>query len=87
MPKDSSSGMLTYEPVSSHYQTGRILGKCCDDVGTINLCHHIPSGTMVVIKKFNMDRAKEEASLIEVSTRLFCTIFTLNSPYPSFIAF
>lgn len=58
--------MITFEPDNSQYKTISILGSCCDDLAVVHLSKHVPSDTLVVIKKFNMDKAKEEALLIQV---------------------
>lgn len=54
-----------FEADPSHYQTCSILAHCCEGVATVHLARHLPSGTLVAIKKFNMDKSKEEASLIQ----------------------
>lgn len=59
--------MFNFEAQIAHYKIYSILGECCDKAGIVHLAKHTPSGQMVAIKKFNMDKIKEEASLIEVS--------------------
>lgn len=55
-----------FETDSSHYKTISILGHCCDGLAIVHLAKHIPSDTLVAVKKFNMDKAREEALLIQV---------------------
>lgn len=58
--------MFNFETHISHYKIYSILGECCDKAGIVQLAKHTPSGQMVAIKKFNMDKIKEELALIEV---------------------
>nr|XP_022900509.1 STE20-related kinase adapter protein alpha [Onthophagus taurus] len=57
--------MVKFEPKNSEYRTISILGHCCNDIGVVHLAQHSPSGQMVAVKRFNMDKAKEESALIE----------------------
>ncbi|XP_069703693.1 STE20-related kinase adapter protein alpha isoform X2 [Periplaneta americana] len=57
--------MLMFEADPAHYQLCSVLGHCCEDIATVHLARHLPSGTLVAVKKFNMDKSKEEASLIQ----------------------
>ncbi|XP_044739350.1 STE20-related kinase adapter protein alpha [Chrysoperla carnea] len=64
----------SYDTNDSHYQSISYLGHCCNGIAVIHLSRHIPSNTLVAIKKFNMDKAKEDTVLIEheiVLTRQF----------------
>lgn len=58
--------MTTFHGNISLYKTISILGHCFDDTAVVHLAKHVPSGTMVAIKKFDMDRIREEAHLVEV---------------------
>lgn len=60
--------MVTYETNISKYVTFSVLGQGYCGAAVVYLAKHNPSNTMVAIKKINMDRAKEEANLIQVST-------------------
>jgi len=62
-----SIDMLMFEADPAHYQLCSVLGHCCEDIATVHLARHLPSGTLVAVKKFNMDKSKQEASLIQVS--------------------
>lgn len=57
--------MLMFEADPAHYQLCSILGHCCEDTATVHLARHLPSGTLVAVKKFNMDKSKQEANLIQ----------------------
>lgn len=58
--------MVTYESDITKYTTISILGQGYSGAAIVCLSKHDPSGTMVAIKKINMDKAKEEANLIQV---------------------
>lgn len=66
-----SIDMLMFEADPAHYQLCSILGHCCEDTATVHLARHLPSGTLVAVKKFNMDKSKQEASLIQASIFIF----------------
>lgn len=56
----------SYDTNDSHYQSISYLGHCCNGIAVIHLSRHIPTNTLVAVKKFNMDKAKEDTVLIEV---------------------
>lgn len=56
---------MIFEARSEHYNSLSILGSCCNDLGVVQLARHTPSGQIVAVKRFNMEKAKEEMSLIE----------------------
>lgn len=58
--------MTTYDSNISSYKTISILGHCFDDNGVVHLAKHKSSGSMVAVKKFDMDKIKENAHLVEV---------------------
>lgn len=60
--------MTTFDGNISSYKTISILGHCFDETAVVHLAKHVPSGTMVAIKKFDMDRIKEDVHLVEVKT-------------------
>lgn len=62
--------MVTYETNISKYVTFSVLGQGYNSAAVVYLAKHNPSNTMVAIKKINMDRAKEEANLIQVSSHI-----------------
>lgn len=66
--------MIEFEANNSHYNIISILGQCCDGVGVVYLAKHTPTGQMVAIKKFNMDKVKDEVNLIEVRGMYFKNI-------------
>lgn len=63
--------MVTFESDISKYTTVSILGQGYNGAAIVYLAKHNPSSKMVAIKKINVDKAKEEASLIEVPIALF----------------
>ncbi|CAH1106149.1 unnamed protein product, partial [Psylliodes chrysocephalus] len=54
-----------YNANISDYKTISILGHCFNNKAVVHLAKHLPSGEMVAIKKFNMDRIKEDINLVE----------------------
>lgn len=58
--------MNTFDGNISSYKTISILGHCFNDNAVVHLAKHVPSNTMVAIKKFHMDKIKEDANLVEV---------------------
>lgn len=71
-----------YETNISKYVTFSIMGQGYCGAAVIYLAKHNPSSTMVAIKKINMDRAKEEASLVQVSTfLLYLYIIKVNKQF------
>lgn len=57
--------MINFEANASHYKVCSVLGVCFENFGSVQLAKHLPSGQMVAIKKFNMDRVKEDGGLIQ----------------------
>ncbi|XP_052132075.1 STE20-related kinase adapter protein alpha-like [Frankliniella occidentalis] len=47
------------------YQTMSVLGQCCGDVGQVYLAIYKPLDTPIALKKFNMDKAKDELENIQ----------------------
>ncbi|GLH05380.1 Putative serine/threonine-protein kinase STE20-like [Gryllus bimaculatus] len=62
--------MLTFEPDPSHYQSCGALATCCEGAGSVHLARHLPSGNLVALKKFNMERAGDDAALVQHEVRL-----------------
>lgn len=62
------TNMLMFEADPAHYQLCSILGHCCENIASVHLARHLPSGTLVAVKKFNLEKSKQEASLIQAST-------------------
>lgn len=67
--------MIEFEANNSHYNIVSILGQCYNGIGVVYLAKHIPSAQMVAIKKFNMDRIKDEVNLIQVKRKCMKLIF------------
>jgi STE20-related kinase adapter protein alpha len=57
--------MINYEANISAYETISTLGQCFEGKAVVHLAQHKKSGTMVALKRFNMDRIKHEAHLVE----------------------
>ncbi|KAJ3648741.1 hypothetical protein Zmor_020520 [Zophobas morio] len=57
--------MINYEANISSYETISTLGQCFEGMAVVHLSKHIKSGTLVAVKRFNMDRIKQEAHLVE----------------------
>lgn len=55
----------------SSYEIKSELSNCCFGIGIVYLAKHVPSQQFVAVKKFQMDKAKEESNLIRVR---FCEI-------------
>lgn len=51
----------------SNYEIKAELSSCCFGIGVVYLAKHVPSQQFVAVKKFQMDKAKEESNLIRVS--------------------
>lgn len=63
--KDPMESVLDLNP--SNYEIKSELSNCCFGIGIVYLAKHAPSQQFVAIKKFQMDKAKEESNLIRVS--------------------
>lgn len=50
----------------NEYEIKTELSSCCFGIGTVYLTKHRPSQQFVALKKFQMDKAKEESNLIRV---------------------
>lgn len=50
----------------SSYEIKSELSNCCFGIGVVYLAKHVPSQQFVAVKKFQMDKAKEESNLIRV---------------------
>lgn len=55
-----------FEPDIEKYNTISIMGQGYDGAAIVYLAKHLPSNKMVAVKKINIDKAKEEAQLIQV---------------------
>lgn len=53
---------------SSDYELKSELATCCGGIGTVYLGQHKPSGEHVTIKRYKMDKLKEEYNIITVYT-------------------
>lgn len=60
--------MVNFEANNDHYSTVSLLGQCWDGLAIVHLAKHIPSDKMVALKRFYMDKVKEESNLVEVRT-------------------
>lgn len=55
----------------NEYEIKTELSRCCFGIGTVYLAKHVGSQQYVAVKKFQMDKAKEEANLIRVNNNDF----------------
>ena len=51
------------------YEIKTELAVCCYGIATVFLAKHRPSGDLVAVKRFKMDKAGEENALIKVSVK------------------
>lgn len=51
----------------SNYEFKSELSNCCFGIGVVYLAKYVPTQQFVAVKKFQMDKAKEETNLIRVS--------------------
>lgn len=57
----------TLDSNPSNYEIKSELSGCCFGIGVVYFAKHVPSQQCVAVKKFQMDKAKEESNLIRVS--------------------
>ncbi|CAH1169904.1 unnamed protein product [Phaedon cochleariae] len=57
--------MTNYDGQISSYKTVSILGQCFDSKAIVYLANHLPSASLVAIKKFDMDKVRGEVKLVE----------------------
>lgn len=58
--------MVNYNVNLSDYNIISTLGQCFEGKAAVHLAKHVPSGSMVALKKFNMDKIKHESYLVDV---------------------
>lgn len=58
---------IVYNSNPNDYEIRNELSICCFGIGTVYLAKHVPSQRFIAIKKFQMDKAKDESNLIRVS--------------------
>ncbi|XP_066262328.1 STE20-related kinase adapter protein alpha [Euwallacea similis] len=58
--------MVNFNTNLRDYEIICTLGQCFEAKATVNLAKHVPSGSLVALKKFNMDVVKEDSSLIDL---------------------
>lgn len=59
--------MESYDTNDTHYQSVSYLGHCCNGVAIVHLARYTPLNSLVAVKKFDIDKSKEELLFIEVS--------------------
>lgn len=62
----------------TNYEIKSELSNCCFGIGVVYLAKYVPSQQFVALKKFQMDKAKEESNLIRVSVFHFGIFFLLS---------
>ncbi|XP_034243145.1 STE20-related kinase adapter protein alpha isoform X2 [Thrips palmi] len=60
---DNLGGVFGPDP--TQYAMTSVLGQCCDDAGQVYLAVYLPTNTPIALKKFNMDKAKDEMDNIQ----------------------
>ncbi|XP_019757952.2 STE20-related kinase adapter protein alpha isoform X1 [Dendroctonus ponderosae] len=58
--------MINFNINFNDYKTISSLGQCFEGRATVNLAKHHPSNSLVALKKFNMDKLKEDSSLVDL---------------------
>lgn len=58
--------MVTFESDISKYNMISLLGQGYDGAASVYLAKHVCSGKMVAVKKINVDKAIDEADLVQV---------------------
>lgn len=51
----------------ANYEIKSELSSCCFGIGVVYIAKHVPTQQFVAVKKFQMDKAKEESNFIRVS--------------------
>ncbi|XP_019871083.2 STE20-related kinase adapter protein alpha isoform X2 [Aethina tumida] len=74
--------MIEFEADYGYYKTISILGQGFDGMMAVHLAKHLPTGRMIALKRFNMDRIKEEAHLVEREI-----ILTRQLQHPNIISY
>ncbi|CAH1774910.1 unnamed protein product [Owenia fusiformis] len=57
--------MVDYQPVPSHYQLLTVIGKGCEEAASISLAKHLPSGTVVSIKRINLEMIENDFNIVK----------------------
>lgn len=70
--------MVNFNMDFKDYKIISTLGQCFEGRAAVNLARHLPSGTMVALKKFNMDKVREDSSLVDVSYNFNTAILYIN---------
>lgn len=65
---------------SNSYLVTSVLGQCCGDIGQIYLAIYLPSNTPIALKKFNLDKVKDEMENIQVR-RQVCQCFLVTNQF------
>lgn len=72
---------------TTDYELKTDLAPCCNGIGTVYMARHKPSNEIITLKKFKMDKADKENSLIRVSKPTYTahTHTILSRPYNSLL--
>lgn len=60
--------MVNFNINFNDYKIISTLGVCFEAKAIVTLAKHVPSGSMVALKKFHMDKVKDESHLVDVSS-------------------
>lgn len=69
---------IVYDSNPNEYEIKTELSSCCFGIGTVHLAKHTPSQQFVTLKKFQMDKAKEESNLIKVCISFHSFLISLQ---------
>ncbi|KAF7284381.1 ste20-like kinase isoform X2 [Rhynchophorus ferrugineus] len=58
--------MVNYNININDYKIVTLLSQCFQDKASVHLAKYLPSGAMVALKRFNMDKIKQESYLVDV---------------------
>lgn len=67
--EDKNAKLLVFEAKDEFYKPLSVLGSCSENNGIVQLARHIPSQQVIAIKRYNVDKLKEDAYLIQVKIR------------------
>lgn len=65
----------------NEYEIKAELSSCCFGIGTVYLAKHKTSQQFAALKKFQMDKAKDESNLILVNKNEMLFLFSRRSSY------
>lgn len=79
--------MVNYNINLNDYKIISTLGQCLEGKAAVHLAKHVPSGSMVALKKFNMDKIKDNSYLVDVRYYIHYHNFFLLHPIVKLLIF